>query len=73
MIKYYCDLCKAEENKEDLFEMIVPLRREYSAQNSNGVALFKFVSKEIQPGLIEVCSSCKNKIADILYQCDLFC
>lgn len=66
MIKHICDICK-KDIKENPFKMVVPTWREYVATNGNNTILGKWFSSKIEEKEIEICGSCAQHIAHILY------
>ena len=65
MIKHICDICK-KDIKENPFKIVVPVWHEYIATNGNKI-LGKWVHSKIEEKEIEVCKSCSQHIAHILY------
>ena len=64
MIKYFCDLCKEEINKDEYYTYILPQRVPYATVSSQGKILFTY--DRIEDREIEVCDVCREKICQAL-------
>ena len=64
MIKYFCDLCKKEINKDEHYAYILPQRVPYTTVSSQGKILFTY--DRIEDREIEVCDVCREKIYQAL-------
>lgn len=64
MIKYFCDLCKEEINKDEHYAYILPQRVPHVTVSSQGKILFTY--DRIEDREIEVCDVCREKISQAL-------
>ena len=64
MIKYFCDLCKEEINKDEHYAYILPKLITYEAISTQGELLYTY--KRLEDREIEICDICRRKISQIL-------